>query len=156
MRDREQNTRSTHEAPDEVNRDTTITVPPRIVLFDGECDLCSVWVRFIIDRDPAKRFRFTSLQSRKGQELLQRFQVAPDPGTMVLIENEHHFTRSTAALRIARALRGPWPVLYAFIVVPRFIRDAVYDWVATRRHRLFRGKPTCRLPTPELEERFLN
>ncbi|MCZ6792232.1 MAG: DCC1-like thiol-disulfide oxidoreductase family protein [Planctomycetota bacterium] len=120
---------------------------PYIVLFDGECSLCSRSVQFVVDRDPRQRFRFAPLQSETGRELLQRFSLGDDLSSVVLVEGERCFLRSTAALRIARRLRGLWPLLYALIIVPRPLRDAIYDWIAANRHRLLGGKTECRLPT---------
>ncbi len=84
--------------------------------------------------------------------------VAPpegDPESMVLIEGERVFLRTTAALRIARRLRGAWPLAYAFVVVPAFLRDALYRLVAKNRYRLFGRSEACRVPTPGVRARFL-
>ena len=79
----------------------------------------------------------------------------PLPDSIVLIDEGRLFTRSTAALRIARRLRFPWPLLYGLIVVPRPLRDFLYDWVARNRYRWFGKRDSCMLPTPELRARFL-
>jgi predicted DCC family thiol-disulfide oxidoreductase YuxK len=75
--------------------------------------------------------------------------------TIVLLDAGKTYVKSTAALRIARGLRFPWPLLYAFVAVPRPVRDLIYDWVARHRYRWFGKRDTCMLPTPELRERFL-
>jgi predicted DCC family thiol-disulfide oxidoreductase YuxK len=130
--------------------------PRGIVLFDGVCNLCNTSVLFIIDRDPAGRFRFAPLQSEQANELLGTSGATPlDAGSVILIEEGRRYERSTAALRIARRLSGGWPLLYAFSVVPRPVRDAVYDWIARNRYRWFGRRDTCRMPTPELADRFL-
>lgn len=127
-----------------------------VVLFDGVCQFCNSSVHFIIDRDSRRRFRFAALQSPVGQTLLSRFGLSQsDFDSLVLIEDERCFLRSTAALRIARRLNGLWPLLYVFIVVPRFLRDGVYSFIAHRRYRWFGKMDACRIPTPELRERFL-
>ncbi|HEU4536527.1 MAG TPA: thiol-disulfide oxidoreductase DCC family protein [Polyangiaceae bacterium] len=129
-----------------------------IVLFDGVCNFCSAGVNFIIDRDPGGHFQFAPLQSEVARELLRERGVAPpegDPESMVLIEGERVSLRSTAALRIARRLRGPWRLAYALVVVPAFVRDALYRLVAANRYRLFGRADACRVPTPELRARFL-
>jgi predicted DCC family thiol-disulfide oxidoreductase YuxK len=100
-----------------------------VVRFDGRCNLCHGLVRFIAARDPAGRFRFAPLQ--------------PAADGIVLVEAERTYTKSTAALRIVRRLRYPWPLLYAFVVVPRPLRDLVYDWVARHRYRWFGRRDTC-------------
>ena len=125
-----------------------------IVLFDGVCNLCNSSVHFIIARDPAARFRFAALDSAAGQRLLAESGLSGSL-SVVLIENGRAYTRSAAALRIARRLRFPWPLLYALIVVPRPLRDAVYDWIARNRYRWFGKREVCMTPTPELRSRFL-
>lgn len=128
----------------------------RVILFDGVCHLCQGVVKFIIKRDPAGRFRFASLQSQAGSQLLQAAGAhAESLDSVVLIENGTYYIRSAAALRIARGLRSPWPLLYALIVVPRGLRDAVYQFVANHRYRWFGKDETCLVPTRELRERFL-
>lgn len=128
-----------------------------IVLFDGVCMMCSSIVRFVYERDPHARLRFAPLQSDAGQALLRRFGLATDSmDTFVLVEGDRFYTRSTAALRLLRRLRGPWPLLYAGIAVPRPLRDAVYAFVAKRRYRWFGRSDACMMPTtPDLRRRFL-
>jgi predicted DCC family thiol-disulfide oxidoreductase YuxK len=123
-----------------------------IVLFDGVCNLCNAAVRFILARDPQGRFRFASLQSDVARRLLKG---DGPPETIVLIEAGKIYAKSTAALRIARGLRFPWPLFYGLAVVPLFLRDLVYDWVARNRYRWFGKRDTCMLPTPETRGRFL-
>lgn len=131
---------------------------PALVLFDGTCSLCNASVLFIIDRDPAKQFRFAALQSDYALDLLASLGAeAPAPGTdsMVLVEDGRVFVRSDAALRIAGRMRSPWHFARAFLVIPRPLRDWVYDVLARNRHRWFGREESCRVPTPELREYFL-
>ena len=131
--------------------------PRPVVLFDGVCNLCDASVHFIIDRDPASIHAFASLQSPVGQELSRRFELpTSDPGTLILVEGNRHFVRSTAALRIARRLRQPWPLLYGLMIIPRSLRDAIYNLIARNRYRWFGRRDSCRVPTPETAARFLN
>ncbi len=123
-----------------------------IVLFDGVCTLCNGAVTFIIDHDPDAYFTFAPLQSEAGAALLGPGQR--ELGSIVLLEDGQHFTHSTAALRIAHRLRGVWP-LYAFILMLKPLRDLVYTWVAANRYCWFGKTDACRLPTPELKQRFL-
>jgi predicted DCC family thiol-disulfide oxidoreductase YuxK len=116
-----------------------------VVMFDGVCNLCNGAVRFIIARDPSARFRFAPLQPVGDR--------AAD--SIVLSEAGKRYTKSTAALRIARRLRFPWPLLYAFMAVPRPLRDLLYEWVARHRYRWFGKRATCMSPTPEVRNRFL-
>jgi predicted DCC family thiol-disulfide oxidoreductase YuxK len=127
------------------------------ILFDGVCNLCNGFVQFVIARDPAARFRFATLQSRAAATLLRDAGVAaPLPDSMVLVEDGRVHTRSTAALRVARGLRAPWPLAFLLIAVPRVVRDAVYDFIAARRYRWFGRRETCMMPTPDLQRRFLD
>lgn len=128
-----------------------------ILLFDGVCNLCEASVQFIIKRDPQARFRFAPLQSKTGQELLrQRGLESGELSTMVLLDGGRHYTKSDAALRIARRLSKGWSLLAVAWVVPRPIRDWVYERIAANRYRWFGQKESCLVPTPELRSRFLD
>jgi len=127
-----------------------------ILLFDGVCNLCNGLVKFILKRDKRAAFRFAPLQSDSGRAYLQAFGLDPDAlPSVVLIEGERCRKRSDAALRIAFVLGWPYKALYAFMLVPAFLRDLAYDWVARNRYRLMGKKETCMLPTPDLLSRFL-
>lgn len=127
-----------------------------LVLFDGVCNLCNGFVQFVIARDPHGRFQFAALQSETARRLLERH-GAPDPlpDAIVLVEDGRLYTRSTAALRIARQLTFPWPLTAVCFVVPRPVRDWAYALIARRRYRWFGRRETCMMPTPELRARFL-
>ncbi|MEO5563025.1 MAG: thiol-disulfide oxidoreductase DCC family protein [Chitinophagaceae bacterium] len=128
-----------------------------IVFFDGVCNLCNKAIQFIIKRDAGKKFQFASLQGKKGQEILQQHNLPSDTfNSFILLENEKIYTRSTAVLRMLRTLGGGWQLLYGFIVLPRFIRDPLYNLIARNRYKWFGKKEECWIPTPELKERFLN
>lgn len=128
-----------------------------ILLFDGVCNLCNGAVQFIIKRDPKAKFYFAALQSDTGQQLLRDFQLTDEYlTTLVLVEDGKVYLRSSAVLRIARNLNGLWPLAYVFMVIPRPIRDAVYNWVGSNRYRWFGKEESCMIPTPDLKSRFLN
>lgn len=129
---------------------------PPIILFDGVCNLCAWSVRFIIERDPRAVFRFATLQSETGQQLLA--QQGLDRSCMdsfVLIEDGRSHTESSAALRVARHLSGAWPLCFVFIILPRFVRDPLYRFIARHRYRWFGKNESCLVPTPEIKNRFL-
>lgn len=132
-----------------------------IILFDGVCNFCNSTVNFIIDRDTKGQFAFAPLQSERGRALLQTYlpsALAADQATLssvVLIKEGKAYQKSTAVLQIVRHLNGLWPLCYAAIVLPRFIRDYCYDLIARNRYRWFGKAEACRLPTPELRQRFL-
>ncbi|TMI97370.1 MAG: thiol-disulfide oxidoreductase DCC family protein [Bacteroidetes bacterium] len=121
-----------------------------VILFDGVCNLCSGSVQFILKRDKEKRFLFASLQSTYGQSLLKQLDLPTE-----LYEGGKVFTRSTAALKMFSQLKG-WSWVKIFWVVPKFIRDAVYNLIAKNRYKWFGKKEECWLPTPDLKARFLD
>ena len=114
-----------------------------IVLFDGVCNLCNSAVAFIIKRDKKKIFKLSPLQSSFSETLNQQFHFKqPQLNSIILIENNKVYHKSTAALRVAKKLSGTIKILYIFIIIPPFIRDAVYSVIAKNRYRWF-GKKIC-------------
>lgn len=135
---------------------TLLPTDHALILFDGVCNLCNSSVNFIIDRDPDGYFKFATLQDEAAQPILARYGLSTAyTDSIVLIEDGRCYRQSDAALRIARHLRGAWPLLSHFSVLPRPLRDALYDWIARNRYRWFGQRDTCRIPTPELRARFL-
>ena len=128
-----------------------------VLLFDGVCNLCNAITQFVIRHDPAPgRFRFASLQSQSGQRPLREHGLPTDDiNTFVMIERGQAHVRSTAGLHTLRLLGLPWSLLYAFIIVPRPLRDRVYRFIARNRYRWFGRRERCMLPTPEIAARFL-
>jgi predicted DCC family thiol-disulfide oxidoreductase YuxK len=127
-----------------------------VIFFDGVCNLCHGAVRFIIRRDRTARFRFASLQSDGHRaQCAVTGRIGEPMDSIILLEDGRTYDRSTAALRIARRLDGAWPLLYAFIIIPRPLRDAMYAWIARNRYRWFGRLDTCPLPDPRLADRFL-
>ncbi|GAM14727.1 thiol-disulfide oxidoreductase DCC family protein [Mesobacillus selenatarsenatis] len=126
-----------------------------VILFDGVCNFCDASVQFILNRDPNETFHFASLQSEAGQELLKKYHVRDDVDSMILIENDKVYYKSSAALRISRHLHGAWKLLYVFMVVPAPIRNIVYDFIARNRYKWFGQKESCMLPPPNVRKRFL-
>ena len=141
--------------PDEGNGSAG-ELPEYLLFFDGVCNLCNGLVHFIIRRDKRGRFRFASLQSEVGQRFLQTHGLAESHlDSLVYWRKGKMLTRSSAALNVASDLGGPWAFAYFFMLVPRFIRDAVYDLVARKRYRWSGKRDACMVPTSELRERFL-
>jgi predicted DCC family thiol-disulfide oxidoreductase YuxK len=129
---------------------------PAVVLFDGVCNFCNGAVNFVINRDRDGFFKFAALQSEAGEELLNKYGIDKvETDSVVLIEDDRAYLHSSAALRIVRKLPGLWPILYAFIIVPKSIRDWVYRLFAKHRYRLFGRQDQCMIPTPEIRARFL-
>ena len=126
-----------------------------LVLFDGVCNLCDGAVRFIHRNDPRGHFRFAALQSRVGLALRARHGLPQTLDSLVLVRDGTVHQRSSAALRIAAGLRFPVCLIAAGLIVPRFVRDPVYDWIARNRYRWFGQKDACGMPPAGLRERFL-
>lgn len=126
-----------------------------VIFFDGVCNFCNASINFIIDHDYTGRYRFAPLQSDLGQKTLQQYGYSTvEFDTILLVRDGKLYEKSTAALEIARYLRG-WSWLYAFSIFPRFIRDSVYGLVARNRYRIFGKSETCRIPTPEERTLFI-
>jgi len=135
---------------------TVLPIPDRVVLYDGVCNLCNDSVKFIIQRDPAAKFSFAPMQEAAGHELLRQHGLEHlDLSTFVLIREGRAYLRSSAWLQIVGDLDGAWPVLTVFRIVPRFIRDAVYDFIGKRRYRWFGKQEMCLVPTADTRKRFL-
>jgi len=129
----------------------------KIILFDGVCNLCNGAVTFIIKLDKNDTFRFGALQSDVGMELIDQHGIdTSKTDSIILIENGKFYSKSSAALKIARYLSGGYPLLYGLMVLPKFIRDRMYDVIANNRYRWFGKKQSCMVPTPELKAKFLH
>ena len=128
-----------------------------VILFDGVCNFCNGAVNFVLKQDKKGIFNFAALQSAAGQKLLQQYNLAmKDFDSFVLIENGKVFKKSTASLRVMNRLPWYWKEVQILRIVPRFLRDAIYDFIATNRYRWFGKKEQCMIPTPEIRSRFLN
>lgn len=128
-----------------------------ILLFDGVCNLCSSSVNFIIEHDKKDRFKFASIQSEIGKELLKKYAIDTSiTDSVVLIEHNSCYTRSTAALIISKHLNGLYPMLYIFIIVPPFIRNGIYDYIAKNRYTWFGKRETCMIPSAEIRSKFIS
>jgi predicted DCC family thiol-disulfide oxidoreductase YuxK len=128
-----------------------------IVLFDGVCNLCTATVQFIMRRDPHGYFKFASLQSEVGQQLLAAHGLSATAlETFVLIEGSRCFIRSEAALRVAQHFSGGWSLLRVLCLFPRPLRDWCYTVIARHRYGWFGKQETCMLPSPDTMDRFLS
>ena len=131
-------------------------IPSRLILFDGVCNLCNGVVKFAIRYDPKGKFKFASLQSSVAQDILrQKGHPVGDLDSFVYIRDGDIYLRSGAALRVIRDMGGLWQLFYIFIIVPRPLRDLVYDRVARSRYSIWGRSDSCMLPTPDLQDRFV-
>ncbi len=132
------------------------TTNHKIILFDGVCNLCNSSVNFVIKKDKNDVFRFAALQSEIGKKYIDKFNVDPSQtDSIILVEGEKHYIKSSAALNVAKSLKGAYPLFYGFMIIPNFIRNWVYDYVAKNRYKWYGKKESCMIPTPELKGKFL-
>ncbi len=130
--------------------------PGPIVLFDGHCSLCCGSVGFLLKRDRSGLIRYGAMQTTAGQALLRRHgRPTDDLSSFVVIDRGQVLLRSAAVLRLLRDLRFPWPLLGIVWIIPRPLRNWLYDQVARSRYRLFRRRETCYLPTAAERDRFI-
>ena len=145
-----------------IENDENSSLPPgvgetdRVVLFDGVCNLCGAWARFLIRIDTNHVFKLASMQSDEGQSILRWYGLPTDRfDSMVLVEGARSSTKSTAFVRVMRHLPFPWRLLSVFSALPKVFRDWAYNIVATNRYVLFGRTETCLVPSPDQEHRFL-
>lgn len=126
-----------------------------IVIFDGECVICNSFFRFLLRRDKKERLRFATLQSQFSKSLIENhFKNYPAPDSLLLWQNGKLYTKSTAAIRATAALGGIWLATKVFLIIPSFLRNLVYDFIARNRYRWYQ-KQSCILPEPDLKNRFV-
>jgi predicted DCC family thiol-disulfide oxidoreductase YuxK len=127
-----------------------------VILFDGVCNLCNGAVQFVIRHDSTALFKFASLQSEEGQQLLNLHNL-PVTGfnSFVLIQNGKSYTQSDAALLVAKQLDGPVKFLYGLIIVPSIIRNGVYNFIAKNRYKWFGKQDSCMIPDQSTRKRFI-
>jgi predicted DCC family thiol-disulfide oxidoreductase YuxK len=127
-----------------------------VILFDGVCNYCNGMVNFLIRKDRKEILRFAALQSKAGQELLQQYKLPTTAfDTFILIEQGKVYKRSSAALRLYNKLPWYWKWTQVFWIVPRILRDAVYNLIARNRYKWFGKKEECMVPTEDVKSRFL-
>lgn len=128
-----------------------------ILFFDGHCNLCNGFVQFVIERDPESRFRFASLQSDYAKKYFSdRPEFIQEVSTVLLVENGQLYSHSDVALQMTKYFGALWPTLQVFKVIPKSLRDNIYNWIAKNRYRWFGKSEVCMIPTPDLKARFLS
>ena len=130
----------------------------KIILFDGVCNLCDSSVQFIIKHDKKDIFRFASLQSEVGQQLMNERGIDSEEidSIILIIPGQAYYTKSSAALEISKDLSGGYSLLGNFLYLPEFIRNSVYDFIARNRYKWYGKKDNCMIPTPELKAKFID
>lgn len=137
-----------------------MVIPDHLILFDSQCNLCNGWSRFILRHDRQHRFTLCRVQSPAGQFLLRKLRLPLDnyQSMIYLVRGERGLEpiyRSEAALRVVAELPAPWHWLRLLGLVPRKLRDWLYDRIAQNRYRLFGRPDACRLPSPRERQWFL-
>ena len=128
-----------------------------IILFDGVCNFCNSSVNKIILQDKKNRFKFAPLQSEIGKKLLEKHSIDSSKiDSIILIEKDAAFTKSTAILKISKHMSGIYPLAYGFIIIPAVIRNLVYDFIARNRYKWWGKKDSCMIPTQEVKSKFLS
>lgn len=125
-----------------------------VLLYDGVCVFCNRLVQFILRHDKAGAMRFASLQGEVGQAAARVLPTIAGVDSVVLLHREGAWVRSTAALEAMRYVGGIWSLALAGYLLPRFMRDGLYDWFARRRYRWFGKYDACPLPSAEEKSRF--
>jgi predicted DCC family thiol-disulfide oxidoreductase YuxK len=127
-----------------------------ILLFDGECGFCNRTVQFFLkNENKKKKMHFAPLQSEPGIELRRYFEISSDTDSLILIKGHAAYIKSCAALRLAPYMRGLWPLAAVFVIIPPFLRNIVYDFIAKRRMKLFGRVESCALLKQEDRSRFI-
>jgi predicted DCC family thiol-disulfide oxidoreductase YuxK len=128
-----------------------------VILFDGVCNMCNGLVHFVIKRDKKNIFQFASLQSSYGKALIEHFNLnGKGLDTVLVYDGKKVLTRSDATLAIVTSLKGIWVTFVVFRIMPRFIRNSIYNFMAKRRYAFFGKRDNCMVPTDDIKNRFLD
>ena len=134
-----------------------VRVRAPLILFDGVCNLCNAWVRFVIRRDPTGVFRFAAQQSTVGRAMIEdRMKGAAQLSSLILIEDHAIYTESEAILQILTHLGPPWSWMALLRIVPRRFRDACYRFIVRHRYQWFGRTEVCQVPSADIRSRFLD
>lgn len=129
----------------------------QLLLYDGVCNLCNGLVRFVIRWDRKRKIQFASLQSETGKSYLEKLGLPTDDlDTLVYVKTGRHFIRSRAVLEVVKDMGGFWRMFYIFIIIPRCLRDPLYRLVGHLRYRVFGKRDSCKIPSPDIQDRFLD
>lgn len=127
-----------------------------ILLYDGECSFCNGAVQWIIPRDPHHHIYFAAQQGELGQALRKQYGISDEIDSLVLVDRGKAYVYSAAAIKAAKYLHRAWPLVQLLLLIPAFIRDPIYRYVAKHRYQWFGKQQACLLPTPEIRARYLD
>lgn len=136
-----------------MNAGKTILQP--VLFFDGSCGLCNRSVKFVLRKEKNQVLNFSPLQSEFAKRFLEGKKEIEGLDTMVFLDNDKIYTRSSAALRLTKYLKGLWPLMMIFLLVPPFIRNFIYNYIAKNRITWFGAADYCDMMTSELKKRFI-
>ncbi len=145
-----------------MNQKPTAGVPhinsdDNVILFDGVCKLCNAWSNFIIQHDKQHCFKLASVQSQQGKDILQHFDYPTDCyKTMLVVSGNQCFEKSDSFLLVMQKLGWPWKALLVFKIIPKALRDWMYDRIALNRYQIFGKYDYCILPNPDHDQRYLD
>lgn len=122
-----------------------------VVLFDGDCILCSKFVQWIITHDSRKMIRFCAFQKIEHNPYTEK----EDYMTVILLENGQAFNKSSVSIRVLKSLGGFWNLLLVVWIIPKWLRDKVYDIIAKNRYKWFGKKENCLIMTDDVKSRIL-
>jgi predicted DCC family thiol-disulfide oxidoreductase YuxK len=125
-----------------------------LVYFDGICGLCNKFVDFLLRKDKKHQLRFTPLQGHTASQRIPTYTSAP-PDSVIFETKGKIYFQSGAAIRILYTLGGFWKLSIVFLIIPAFLRNAVYKFIAQNRYKWFGKKESCRIPSPEERKYFL-
>ena len=139
------------------NLPPNVGMADKVILFDGICKLCNAWSSFIIKHDHQHVFKLCSVQSPEGQKILQHFGLSTEVyDSMLVVEGGAVYQQSDAFFQVVGKLGYPWKFVCIFRLIPRFLRNWLYDRIALNRYGLFGKYDACLLPTADHEVRYLN
>jgi predicted DCC family thiol-disulfide oxidoreductase YuxK len=128
-----------------------------VILFDGVCNLCNAWVRFVVRHDPAGIFRFAAQQSPVGQAMIEKhISGSQQLSSVILVTGNTVYTESTAVIEICARLAPPWSWFAVLRIVPRPLRDICYRFVVRHRYQWFGRTDTCQVPSAHVGSRFID
>jgi len=133
------------------------SLPPRVIVYDGQCFLCNSWLRFIPPRDPDGRIHFCPMQTATGQALLRKHGIdTTNPESFLFVEDGRAWKGSEAVIRILHTLGGPWRLATLALSIPSDFREATYRLISRNRYRISGRSDMCIVPTPDLRSRFVD
>tara|TARA_R110002050_G_scaffold102774_1_gene211620 strand:+ start:63773 stop:64180 length:408 start_codon:yes stop_codon:yes gene_type:complete len=132
-----------------------VPISQKIILFDGVCGLCNMWVDWVIKKDTHRVFKYSPIQGQFAKQLQLESSLINHPQSIIYLNKDKTLVKSKAALHIAKELPFPWKLLFIFSIIPVFLRDPIYDYIAKNRYAWFGKSESCRIPTSQEKNLFI-